>query len=227
MRLAGARNLDIRIADARLAEAWAQHEAARMQFFPYLTPGFSFRRHEGNIQTVEGPIIDADKESIGFGVGSDAPGRTRRGVLQGADDENARGCRRALRSRCSGARASGRRCRRILNSCAQRPRSRGGGCRRHFGGLHAAGEAGGGCGHRFQRRRISRDGAGGAESAHEKPGARAATDRSRAARADPAPSGEDRTSPRRRCGDVQLRRFAAQPRFAHRRGASPRARRWP
>ena len=68
MRLAGARNLDIRLADARLAEAWAQHEAARMQFFPYLTPGFAYRRHEGNLQTSEGRIIDADKESLGFGA---------------------------------------------------------------------------------------------------------------------------------------------------------------
>ena len=70
MRLAGARNLDIRIADARLAEAWAQHEAARLQFFPYLTPSLGFRRHEGNVQTVEGHIIDADKESLGIGIGA-------------------------------------------------------------------------------------------------------------------------------------------------------------
>ena len=68
MRLAGAQNLDIRLATERLAEAWAQHEAARMQFFPYLTPSFGFRRHEGNIQTVDGQIIDADKESLGIGV---------------------------------------------------------------------------------------------------------------------------------------------------------------
>ncbi|MEO6739326.1 MAG: TolC family protein [Chthoniobacteraceae bacterium] len=68
MRLAGAQNLDIRIATERLAEAWAQHEAARMQFFPYLSPGFAYRRHEGNIQTVDGQIIDADKESLGLGV---------------------------------------------------------------------------------------------------------------------------------------------------------------
>ena len=68
MRLAGARNLDIRIASERLAEAWALHEAARMQFFPYLTPGVGFRRHEGNTQTVDGQIIDADKQSLGLGV---------------------------------------------------------------------------------------------------------------------------------------------------------------
>lgn len=69
MRLAGAQNLDVRLADARLAEAWAQHEAARMLFLPYLSPGIAYRRHEGNIQTVAGPIIDADKESLGFGIG--------------------------------------------------------------------------------------------------------------------------------------------------------------
>ena len=68
MRLAGAQNLDIRLATERLAVAWAQHEAANMQFFPYLTPGFAYRRHEGNIQTVDGQIIDADKESLGLGV---------------------------------------------------------------------------------------------------------------------------------------------------------------
>jgi outer membrane protein TolC len=70
MRLAGARNLDIRIADARLTEAWAQHEAARMQFFPYLSPSFAFRRHEGNIQTTEGNIIDSDRQSLGLGIGA-------------------------------------------------------------------------------------------------------------------------------------------------------------
>ena len=69
MRLAGARNLDIRAADARLAEAWALHEAARMQFLPWLSTGVAFRRHEGNIQTVDGHIIDADKQSLGYGVG--------------------------------------------------------------------------------------------------------------------------------------------------------------
>ncbi len=68
MRLAGAQNLDIRIAYERLAEAWAQHEAARMQFFPFLSPGIAYRRHEGNIQTVDGHIIDADKESLGLGL---------------------------------------------------------------------------------------------------------------------------------------------------------------
>ena len=68
MRLAGAENLDIRLANERVAEARALHEAARMQFFPYISPGISFRRHEGNIQTVDGQIIDADKQSLTYGA---------------------------------------------------------------------------------------------------------------------------------------------------------------
>jgi outer membrane protein TolC len=68
MHLAGAGNLDIRLANERVAEARAQHEAARMQFFPYISPGIAFRRHEGNIQTVDGHIIDADKQSLTLGA---------------------------------------------------------------------------------------------------------------------------------------------------------------
>ncbi len=68
LRLVGANNLDIKLAAERVAEARAQHEAAWMQWFPYVTPGVSFRRHEGNIQTVDGQIIDADKQSLTLGV---------------------------------------------------------------------------------------------------------------------------------------------------------------
>ena len=68
LRLAGANNLDIKLAAERVAEAQAQHEAAWMQWFPYVTPGISFRRHEGNIQTVDGQIIDADKQSLTLGA---------------------------------------------------------------------------------------------------------------------------------------------------------------
>jgi outer membrane protein TolC len=68
LRLAGARNLDIEIASARLAEARALHEAVRMQWFPYLAPGFQFRGHDGNIQIIDGPVIDARKQSVTLGV---------------------------------------------------------------------------------------------------------------------------------------------------------------
>jgi len=67
LRLAGAQNLDVAIARERLAEARAAQESAREQFFPWLSPGASYRRHEGRIQKVEGVIIDADKQSYNAG----------------------------------------------------------------------------------------------------------------------------------------------------------------
>lgn len=68
MRLAGAKNLNIQIAEQRLVEAQASHEQALMQFFPYVSPSVTFRRHEGNTQAVSGEIVDVNKESFGAGV---------------------------------------------------------------------------------------------------------------------------------------------------------------
>jgi outer membrane protein TolC len=68
MRLAGARNLEIQIARQRLMESEANELLAIERFFPALTPGVQFRRHENNIQTVEVHIINADKEQFTAGV---------------------------------------------------------------------------------------------------------------------------------------------------------------
>jgi outer membrane protein TolC len=68
MRLAGADSLDLKLAEQRLAEAQAAHEEALWQFFPYVTPGVSLRRHEGNIQTVDGQIIETNKQSLTVGA---------------------------------------------------------------------------------------------------------------------------------------------------------------
>jgi outer membrane protein TolC len=67
LKLAGARNLDIQIARERLAEARAIHQSAVEQFFPWLSPGISFRRHEGKIQGTEGDVVDASKQSVAAG----------------------------------------------------------------------------------------------------------------------------------------------------------------
>jgi outer membrane protein TolC len=68
LRLAGANNLDVKIAQEKLAEARASSDAARARYFPFIAPAVTFRRHENNIQTVEGRIIDADKQSLAAGV---------------------------------------------------------------------------------------------------------------------------------------------------------------
>jgi outer membrane protein TolC len=67
LRLAGAQNLDVQIARERLTEARANHESAVAQFFPWLSPGATYRRHENRIQAVDGSIFDADKQSYTIG----------------------------------------------------------------------------------------------------------------------------------------------------------------
>jgi outer membrane protein TolC len=67
LRLAGANNLDVRIARERLAEARANQESATWQFFPWLAPGFGFRAHDNAIQNVEGRVIDVNRESYTLG----------------------------------------------------------------------------------------------------------------------------------------------------------------
>jgi outer membrane protein TolC len=68
MRIAGARTVEIEIAQQRLAEAQAAHRALTTQFFPHLQSGFTFKGHDGNIQAVEGKVFDASKQSLAVGV---------------------------------------------------------------------------------------------------------------------------------------------------------------
>ena len=67
LRLANAQNLDIQLARERLKEAKANHESAVELFFPWISPGVVYRRHENQIQDVVGNIIDADKQSYSVG----------------------------------------------------------------------------------------------------------------------------------------------------------------
>ena len=67
LRLAGANNLDVQIAKEKLTEARAASDAARAKYFPFVAPAITLRRHENNIQTVDGQIIDADKNSLAAG----------------------------------------------------------------------------------------------------------------------------------------------------------------
>src|SRR5215831_5118653 len=68
LRLAHSRNLDIQIARSRLKEAQAIQESAHEQFFPWLSPGVSYRRHQGQIQDVGGDILDVNKQSYTVGA---------------------------------------------------------------------------------------------------------------------------------------------------------------
>jgi outer membrane protein TolC len=68
LRLAGAQNLDVRIARERLAEAKANHYSAVSQFFPWISPGIVYRQHDDLIQDVSGNIIDVNKYSYAPGA---------------------------------------------------------------------------------------------------------------------------------------------------------------
>jgi len=69
LRLAGAQNLDIQIARARLTEAEANRQIANEQFFPWLAPGIGYHRRDGLAQSVPaGVISDAHYQSYSPGV---------------------------------------------------------------------------------------------------------------------------------------------------------------
>ena len=68
LRLAGAQNLDVQIARERLVEAKAIHRSAVAQFFPWVSPGITYRQHDDKIQDVAGNIIDVNKYSYAPGA---------------------------------------------------------------------------------------------------------------------------------------------------------------
>ncbi|MBI4624643.1 MAG: TolC family protein [Verrucomicrobia bacterium] len=72
LRLAGASNLDVEIAREKVVEARAASDSARARYFPWIAPSIAVRRHEENIQAVNGPILDADKQSLSVGLAINA-----------------------------------------------------------------------------------------------------------------------------------------------------------
>ena len=68
LRLAGAQNVDVKLAAERATLAEAEHTLARQQFFPWITVGTGFRGHQENIQAVDGQIIDAEKSAVDLGA---------------------------------------------------------------------------------------------------------------------------------------------------------------
>jgi outer membrane protein TolC len=68
LQLAGAQNLDVKIARERLAEAHAAHASAVSQFFPWISPGVAYRQHDGKLQDVTGNILDVNKYSYSPGA---------------------------------------------------------------------------------------------------------------------------------------------------------------
>lgn len=67
LRLAGAQNLDVKLAAEKLNEARANEAGTLWQFFPWVAPGAGYKGHDGRIQNVEGAILDANKQSYSVG----------------------------------------------------------------------------------------------------------------------------------------------------------------
>lgn len=67
LQLAGAQNLDVKIARERLAEAKANNDSALLQFFPWLSAGVTYRRHDDQIQDTTGNILEVHKQSYAPG----------------------------------------------------------------------------------------------------------------------------------------------------------------
>lgn len=67
LRLAGAQNLDVRIAQEKLAEARANNDGALLQFFPWVSGGVTYQRHDDLIQDTAGNISEVHKQSYAPG----------------------------------------------------------------------------------------------------------------------------------------------------------------
>ena len=63
-----AREETVRGAESKVAEARAAGDSAKARFYPWITPSLALRRHDANAQAVNGPVIDADKQSFAAGV---------------------------------------------------------------------------------------------------------------------------------------------------------------
>ncbi len=70
LKLAGARDIDIAAAAARLQVAVAQLQQAEVLWVPSVTAGGDYFRHDGRIQDVQGNVFDTSKGSLMFGLGS-------------------------------------------------------------------------------------------------------------------------------------------------------------
>jgi len=67
MRLAGANNDEIELARVRHTEAIAESKQAWQRFWPGLSLGAGYKRHDGRIQDVGGAIFDASKQQYTLG----------------------------------------------------------------------------------------------------------------------------------------------------------------
>jgi outer membrane protein TolC len=76
LRLANAQNTQVLFAQARIVEASAQLEQARVLLLPTLSAGASYSHHDGRLQDVEGNVLEISRSAgtLGLGAGGVAAG---------------------------------------------------------------------------------------------------------------------------------------------------------
>lgn len=72
--MVGGQHPAIGFARWRVQEAYAQHAQAEVLWLPSLRAGFSFHRHDGNLQASDGSIIDVNRSSFQYGLGAGGVG---------------------------------------------------------------------------------------------------------------------------------------------------------
>ena len=74
LRMIGGKHPAIGFAQWRVQEAYAQHERAEVLWLPSIQAGFSYHKHDGNLQASDGNIIDVNRGSLQYGLGAGAVG---------------------------------------------------------------------------------------------------------------------------------------------------------
>lgn len=69
LRLAGANNLQIALADERIRQAQARLAGAEHQWLPSLNAGVGYNRHTGLVQDTRGDVIDTERNALFVGGG--------------------------------------------------------------------------------------------------------------------------------------------------------------
>lgn len=74
LAMVGGQHPAVGFAQWRVQEAYAQLDRAQVLWLPSIQAGFSFHRHDGNLQDVGGRILDVNRNSFQYGLGVGAVG---------------------------------------------------------------------------------------------------------------------------------------------------------
>ncbi|TWT67181.1 TolC family protein [Allorhodopirellula solitaria] len=74
LAMVGGQHPVVGLAQSRVREAYARLDRANVLWLPSIQSGFSFYRHDGNFQAVDGEIVDVNRNSFQYGLGTEAVG---------------------------------------------------------------------------------------------------------------------------------------------------------